>query len=98
MQEQEIKNRLEVLKKRIEHEEAIISIKQIMCRYLLYFQGADANNILRDFAFERDDVSVELGRGSFRGEKPIRQFLIKDQIWLDCRELWYNMRRHLKLL
>ena len=74
MTENEFEKRLNALEARIEHEEGIIEIKTIMNRYLQYFQGADANNILQDWAFERDDCSVELGRGKFQGERTIRLF------------------------
>ena len=73
--DKEIKARLDKLQAKITKAEDILEVKKLASRYLQYFQGADANGIMADFAFEMPDVSLDGSMGSkFVGEKPIREF------------------------
>jgi ketosteroid isomerase-like protein len=75
MNEKELKERLDKLEEKITLAEDILEIKKVINKYRLNFQGADANAILQDFAFEMDDVSVDGSMGGkFVGERPIREF------------------------
>jgi hypothetical protein len=70
-----LKSRLESLEKDITLAEDILEIKKVINRYLIYFQGADANGLLQDFAFEMLDISLDTSKGKkLVGEKAIRQF------------------------
>jgi len=75
MNENELRERLDKLEAQITLAEDILEIKKVLHKYRLYFQGADANALLQDWALELPDVSLDGSMGGkFVGARPIREF------------------------
>lgn len=66
--------RLERLEKYINSASDRSEIRNVLNRYLFYFNCGDVNRILSCFALEDPEVSIELGRGKYMGKKELVDF------------------------
>ena len=66
--------RLDALERKITHAEDCIAISNIINRYLLYFQAADANNITATVDWDLPLVWSDVNKGRLMGSRPNLEF------------------------
>ena len=74
MTENESMGRINALEQKIERAFSLFQIRNLINRYLFYLENGDVKGIASCFAMGDEEVSLELGRGKYQGNKEIMDF------------------------